>query len=130
MATYCTPDQWAIKQSSESKTYENFDDYAASEDYPTKEGLEDILEEVTSIMNYELGNVTGTNVTNALYTTLLRNICYRGAQNFIDLEQARAQQRPERAQFIPKDYINERDRLRLRDIGRIVKYRRRAKVVF
>lgn len=128
MAIYCSTDQWAIKKSSKARTYEDFDDYASYNDYPEEANLEDIAEEVTANMNKEIG--CNSNVTSSNYTVLLRNICYRGMENALDLEQARSQQRPERAQFIPKDYLNERDRLKLREIGRILKHRRVARVVF
>ena len=114
MATYYTTDQWAIKKSTKNHPYTKFTDYAAVNDYPQESNLQDMLDEMTELMNDEIGTA-GTNITDAKYLTLLGNICYRGVELMMDEEQGRAGQK-ERMGFIPKDYMYERDRPRLLQI--------------
>lgn len=126
MTSYCTTNQWAIKKSSKNHSYSNFTDYAAANDYPEESNLQDMLDEMTELMNDEIGT-TGTNITDSNYLTLLKNICYRGVELMMDEEQARAGQK-ERMSFVPKDYMYERDRTRLQRIGTEKGYRSAFKV--
>lgn len=74
-----------------------------------------MLEEMTELMNIEIGDVT-TNITSAKYTTFLRNLCYRGTELMIDEEQGRGTE-VGRPTYIPKDYMFARDRQKLQRIG-------------
>jgi len=121
---YLTKDQYAQKQG-----YDTFLLYAAKNtDYVTEEALDDMIEEMSALMNDEIGTL-GTDITTAKYLVLLRNICYRGVQMMIDEEQARAHE-DKRSLFIPRDYMFERDRSRLRTIGHGTKKRVIGKWVF
>ena len=83
---------------------------------------------MTALMNEEIGTL-GTDVTTTKYLVLLRNICYRGVMMMIDEEQARAHEE-RRAIYNPRDYMPERDRNRLRNIGHELRYRKRGVWVF
>jgi hypothetical protein len=121
---YLTKDQYAQKQG-----YDDFNAYVAdNEDYITEDALDDMIEEMSALMNDEIG-IDGTDITTAKYLTLLRNICYRGTVMMIDEEQARAHEE-KRSLYIPRDYMFERDRERLRKIGRLAKKRIIGKWVF
>lgn len=80
-----------------------------------------MLEEATQLINMEIG--TTSNVTSSGYTTYLRNLCYRMVELMIDEEQAR-QGEAGRSVMIPRDYMYERDRMKLRRIGREMGYRK------
>ena len=72
-----------------------------------------MLDEMTELMNSEVGSVS-VNLTTHL--TVLRNICYRGVELMRDEEQARATEIA-RDVGIPRDYMFERDREKLRRFG-------------
>jgi len=74
-----------------------------------------MLEEMTELMNIEIGDVT-TNITSAKYIIFLRNLCYRGVELMIDEEQGRGTEEG-RPTFIPRDYMFARDRQKLQRIG-------------
>ena len=105
---YCSIDQWAIK-----KGYATFVAYALVIKSPTEAELTEMLEEMTELMNSEVGSVS-TNLTTHL--TVLRNICYRGVELMLDEEQARATETA-REVGIPRDYMFERDRAKLMRFG-------------
>ncbi len=117
--TYCSVTEWCKKQG-----FSNFGAFSdKNSDYPTEEALTDMLEDATQLMNLEIGiQSTGNNISDTGYTTMLRNLCYRMALLMIDEEQARAHEQ-RRSQFIPRDYMFERDRNKLQNIGRIKGYR-------
>ncbi|MDH3324006.1 MAG: hypothetical protein OEL89_00045 [Candidatus Peregrinibacteria bacterium] len=120
---YITKDQFAHKQK-----YDDWDAFIAANEYPTEDALDEMIEEMSTLMNEEIGTL-GTDITAAKYLTLLRNICYRGIIMMIDDEQARAQEE-RRSIFNPRDYMFERDRNRLRTIGHALKKRKRGVWVF
>lgn len=109
MASYCTVDQWAVKK--------NYDDFTAyNKEYPTEATLQSMLDEMTGLMNDEMGNFTGSNVSDSQYLETLKNICYRGVELMIDEEEGRSGGF-NTMQYAPKDYMYERDRKRLQTIG-------------
>lgn len=121
---YLTKDQFAQKQG-----YDDWDAYVLkNKDYVTEDALDDMIEEMESLMNDEIGTLD-TNVTTAKYLKVLRNICYRGVQMMVDEEQARAHE-GQRSIFTPQDYMPGRTRERLRSMGKRLKFRKRGKWVF
>jgi len=109
---YCSTAEFAIKQG-----YANLAAYlAVHSDYPSEATLDDMLEEATQLMNMEIGLTGTTNITDSAYTTFLRNLCYRMVLLMLDEEQGRAQEQ-RRSQYIPRDYMFERDRAKLQRIG-------------
>ena len=82
--------------------------------YPSSEGLDDMLEEMTSLMNSEMGKSEDSNLTT--HTAYLRNLCYRGVELMIDEEQGRSTEEG-RPIYIPRDYMYERDRQKLQRFG-------------
>jgi len=73
-----------------------------------------MLEEMTSLMNTEMGRAEDSNMTT--HTAYLRNLCYRGVELMIDEEQGRANEEG-RSMYIPRDYMYERDRQKLQRFG-------------
>ena len=65
---------------------------------------------------------TTTDVSDSNYTYSLMDICYRGIELMFDEELARAEKRWERLQYIPKDYLHERDRNWLKDLASYKEY--------
>lgn len=120
---YLTKDEFAIK-----KNFADWDAYYAKHGYPSAEGMDDMLEEMSALMNNEMGT-NGTDLSDSNYTTLLRAICYKGVQYMIDEELSRDQER-QRTIYPPIDYMNERHRNRLRSIGKQKGYRVIGKWVF
>ena len=111
---YCSKDEWSYK-----KARSTWDDYTGSpvmntHAYPSSEGLDDMLEEMTSLMNTEMGRAEDSNLTT--HTAYLRNLCYRGVELMIDEEQGRSMEEG-RSMYIPRDYMYERDRMKLRRFG-------------
>jgi hypothetical protein len=100
MTTYLTNDQWAVK-----KGYSSFTNYSSSNEYPSSSGLTAMREEACAIINRYIG--TSTNISS--YTTYLRSLEYRMVELMIDEEQGRATEQG-RPQYIPRDYLFERDR--------------------
>jgi len=103
MVTYLTNDEWAKK-----KGYSSFTNYSSSNDYPTADGLTAMREESCGTINLLIG-VTTNLTTNTDY---LRGLEYRMVELMIDEEQGRGTEEG-RPQYIPRDYIYERDRRRL-----------------
>ena len=87
-----------------------------------------MIDEMSALMNDEIGT-DGTDITTDKYLVKLRNICYRGVQMMVDEEQARAHE-DRRTLFNPRDYMFERDRVRLRSIGHLTSKRVIGKWVF
>lgn len=112
---YLTKDEFAKRQG-----YADWDAYTADNEFPTEAGIDDMIEDMSALMNEEIGQTSDVTVR----LTELRNICYRGVQMMIDEELAR-DQGERRAIYNPADYMHERDRNRLRDIG----YRSSARVI-
>ena len=111
---YCSKDEFAYK-----KARTDWDAYTGSpvmttHAYPSPEGLDDMLEEMTSLMNTEMGRSESSNMTT--HMAYLRNLCYRGVELMIDEEQGRASEEG-RNMYIPRDYMFERDRQKLQRFG-------------
>jgi len=117
---YLTKDEFAYKQG-----YADWDAYTAKNNFPTEAGIDDMIEEMSALMNEEIGQTSDVTVR----LTELRNICYRGVLMMIDEELARDQE-AQRSLFTPRDYMYERDRIRLRSIGYRSGARKKAKWVF
>lgn len=100
MTTYLTNDEWAIK-----KGYTNFTTYSTANEYPTADGLTAMREEGNATINRYIG--TTSNIAN--YAKYLRGLEYRMVELMIDEEQGRATEEG-RPQYIPRDYLFERDR--------------------
>lgn len=109
ITVYCSKDEWAYK-----KARTSWNDYAGKYQYPKSNGLDDMLEEMTALINVEMGRAEDNNLTT--YVTFLRNLCYRGVELMIDEEQGRATEEG-RPMFIPRDYMYERDRIKLKRFG-------------
>lgn len=100
---YLTADQWAVH-----KNYTNFTTYTAANSFPTETTLDRYITDASGIINEYIG-VT-SNITDS--TGYLANLVYRMVELMIDEEQGRATEEG-RPQFIPRDYLFERDRVRL-----------------
>jgi hypothetical protein len=109
ITVYCSKDEWAYKKAKTS-----WKDYEGTHPYPSANGLDDMLEEMTALMNVEMGRAEESNLTTR--PTFLRNLCYRGVELMIDEEQGRATEEG-RPMFIPRDYMYERDRIKLKRFG-------------
>lgn len=117
---YLTKDEFGYRQG-----YADWDAYAADNAFPTEAGIDDMIEDMSALMNEEIGQASDVTVR----LTELRNICYRGVLMMIDEELAR-DQGERRAIYNPADYMHERDRVRLRSIGYRAGARKVAKWVF
>lgn len=111
---YITKDKYAYKR---AKT--DWADYTGSpigttHEFPTGEGLDDNLEEMTALINTEMGRAEDSN--NSSHLVYLRNLCYRGVRLMEQEEQGESEGDYNR--FIPKDYMYERDRMKLHRFGR------------
>lgn len=111
---YCSRDEWSYK-----KARSTWDDYTGSpvtstHAYPSSEGLDDMLEEMTALINTEMGRADDDNISS--HATYLRNLCYRGVELMIDEESGRASEEG-RSMYIPRDYMYERDRQKLKRYG-------------
>jgi len=112
---YCSKDEWAKKEG-----YASWAVY--DKEYPTEAGLDDMLEDMSGLMDDEMGNTTGTEISSTTYAKILRNICGRGISLMIDEEEGR--NRGENTMtYVPKDYLHERDRDRLHRIGVLLGYK-------
>lgn len=108
---YCTKDQYAqMKHSASWAAY-----LLTGKTYPAAEELDLMLNRMTANMNRVIE--TTDDVTDSAYAYQLMDICYRGEQMMEDEEQSRGQQRAERINYQPRDYIYERDRNWLEWLG-------------
>lgn len=120
---YLTKDEFAIK-----KNYADWDTYFAAKGYPLEAAMDDMIEEMSDIMNDHAG-VT-TDVTDDQYVKRLRRICYDGVCYMMDADQQRAHER-ERTMIIPRLFMRPDDRAWLRNvIGKIKTTRKVGKIVF
>ena len=110
---YCTKEDYAFKRAKLT-----WADYADAFNYPTEDGLEDMLQESTAIINVAMGRSEDSNLTT--HPTFLRNLCYRMVRLMEQEELGEAEGDYNR--FIPKDYLYERDRNRLLRFGREAGY--------
>ena len=85
---YCSKDQWAKRM---NRT--DWDTFAAAEDWPSADVLQEALEDATNIMNDEVHiNTGGSNVTTSQYLERLEKICFDMTNRMLDIEQARGKQ--------------------------------------
>lgn len=118
MSYYCSKIEWALKMG-------NFTQYASNgttgyldkHKEPTDGDLEDMLEEMTQIMNSEDYLNTETNLSDTRYVKRLRRICFNGTQFMRDEIIPRRQNRSERIGYVPKDYMRPTDRSWLTRVG-------------
>lgn len=93
MTPYCSRDQWAVRKSSKTQTYDDWDDYAAAESWPDQNALDEALQDATDIMNdSEHLNAKSINVTNTDYTPRLERICYNMSNRILGTEGNQAMQ--------------------------------------
>jgi hypothetical protein len=84
MATpYCSRDQWAARFT----TYANWAAFAAVENWPTEQEMQDALEDATNIMNDNQHIATNTNITDSNRTERLERICGAMATRMLGLQQ-------------------------------------------
>lgn len=107
--SYCSKEDYAFKRAKLT-----WADYADAFDYPTEDGLEDMLQEATALMNVEMGRSEDNNLTT--HPTFCRNLCYRMVRLMEQEELGEAEGDYNR--FIPKDYMFERDRNKLHRFAR------------
>jgi hypothetical protein len=124
--SYCSKDNWAHKKA--KTTWANYQ--VDHPDNPIEEDLDDMLEEMTGIMNgVDYLNVD-TNITTARHLPRLRRICFNGTELMEDEKQFRKQGRRDRINFIPRDYIKPSDRAWLKSIALSVNTRRPGGIFF
>ena len=111
---YCSKDEWAYKKARDTWNAYTGSPVLSTHAYPSSEGLDDMLEEMTALINGEMGRADDNNL--GTHLTYLRNLCYRGVELMIDEEQGRALEEG-RSMYIPRDYMYERDRLKLKQYG-------------
>ena len=98
--TYLTNEQWAIL-----KGYATFAAYIAANDYPPAITLDAMRDRAYAIINNAMGSTSATSGN----ANFLYDLEYRMVELMIDEEEARQNGQP-RPQFIPRDYLFERDR--------------------
>jgi hypothetical protein len=110
---YCSKDEFA-----EIQGYDDWDAFALKhKDYPKAAAMDRILARATQKINLTIGiRDASTNITDEAWTTFLLDLCYRMANLMIDDEQARSDSKP-RSQFIPRDYLFQKDRDELQLLG-------------
>jgi hypothetical protein len=124
MTNYATKEEWAIRQD-----YATWAAYTADNpSAPSEDHLEDMLETATQIINDEIGSFS-LNVTDSRFTTRLKKLCLKMVDRMrqVDMAQGKFNTIPF---FSPNDYLIEREREYLRQIGRILSHRRVGKVAF
>jgi len=120
---YCSKDQWAVRKSTKTKTFDDWDDYADEEDYPDANSLDDALADATAIMNdSEHINCGSTNVTTAAKLDRLERICYNMANRILSVELGRGMQGGD-YRFSPQDMLYTMERQFLLNTGFELGYR-------
>jgi len=114
---YCDKDVWAQHKSSKTHSYANWAAYAAAEEWPDAYSLNKALEDGTVEINMCIG-LTATNITSINYTDYLELLNFRMTERYFDDNQDAFQNGLRIASFIPRDYLYERERKKLQDIGR------------
>lgn len=88
MATpYCSKDQWAKRM---NRT--DWITFAAAEDWPTANVIQEALEDATNILNDPEHINTSTNITTTRHLERLERICFNMANRMLDIEHARGKQ--------------------------------------
>lgn len=126
---YCDKDAWAQHKSSKTHPYANWAAYAAAEDWPDEYSLNKALEKATVELNSVI-SLTNTNISGAAYTDYLEILCYRMTQRYFDDNQDAFNNGLRTSAFMPRDYLYERERKKLQDIGKASSVRRVGRVVF
>lgn len=116
MSYYCTKNEWAIKQGYTQYASNGSTGYLDDQDEPIDADLEDILEEMTDIMNSE-DYLNSSSVITDVNPKRMRLICYNGTLYMLDERYPRAERRIERIGYIPKDYMRPTDRRWLSLVG-------------
>lgn len=129
MASYCDKDYFAECRSSKTKSFADWDDYAASEDWPDATSLQKALDRATAIMNNRSHMNTSSNITTTQDVETLKDICYKMACRILGMEIQMGFQGGAFS-FSPADYLSERERQTLLTIGKVANKRVVGKVVF
>lgn len=129
MTTYCDKDYFAQRRSSKTKSFSDWTDYAASEDYPDATSLEKALEAATAIMNNRSHMNTSSNITNAQDVETLKDTCYKMTCRILGMELQMGMQGGA-FMFSPSDYLSTLERGTLITIGRIHTKRKVGRIVF
>ena len=121
---YADKDQWAVNQE-----FADWDAYAAANpNSPPLATITRLLNKATRIINRNIGS-GATTITDERYIDDLEDLCIEMVNRMrqINIAEGRAQSIP---MFSPNDYLVEREREQLRQIGRVLGYRLGGKVVF
>ena len=120
---YCSKDQWSVRKSTKVKPFDNWEDYAAEEDYPDANSLDDALADATAIMNDSQHiNCLSTNITDAAYIDRLERICYNMANRILSVELGRGMAGGD-YRFSPQDMLYSMERQQLLNTGFELGYR-------
>lgn len=120
---YATKKDWAIRH--------NYATWAAYETArpgaPSETHINEMLEEMTEIINFEIGSFN-SDVTDSRFASFLQKLCLRMTDRAfqVDLGQGTANNIP---MFSPNDFLIERERAKIRSIGKILGYRSAGKVI-
>ncbi|MFW9872567.1 MAG: hypothetical protein ACFFG0_05640 [Candidatus Thorarchaeota archaeon] len=125
---YCSKDQWAVRKSSKNKSYSDWDDYTAENNYPDANSLDEALEDGATTINKIIGWAT-SNITSSTYTSFLEFLNYKLANRRLMVEQYQGYQAG-KMMFSPQDLLFEYEREDLKDIGRLTSKRKVGKWVF
>ena len=117
MPAYIDKDVYAV-----GHNYTDWDAYAAARpNKPTLALLTEIIEECTEIINENIGSFN-INITDARFLSKVQKLCLRMVNRNRQIEMAQGQ--PGKIpMFSPNDFLIERERTYLRNIGVILKYR-------
>lgn len=122
--SYADEDDWAVFHD-----YTDWATYAAAKpNAPTLTHIQDILQECTDIINFEIGSFS-TNITDSRFSDYLKKLNIRMTDRARQVELAGGKV----AGFIgwsTTDYLQARERDRLHAVGRTLGYRRRGAIVF
>lgn len=111
MATFMTNDYWAQKKGYTKFLADSGNGFVDKNDYPPATTLDLFREDAYAII---VGETNG--VPAATHNNYLRNLEYRMVELMLDEEEGRETEEG-RPQFIPRDYLFQRDRDRLAAIG-------------
>lgn len=112
---YCSRDQWAVRKSSKTKSYSDWNDYTAENTYPDANSLDEALEAGDITINKTIGWIT-SNITDTAYTDFLEFLNYKLADRNLLIEQYHGYQAG-KMMFSPQDYLFDKERRDLKDIG-------------
>jgi len=84
VTSYCSKDQWAVRMH-----YADWDTFAAAENWPTEDLLQETLEDATNIMNDTEHINTSINITSTRHLGRLERICFNMTNRMLDINHAR-----------------------------------------